>query len=80
MSSPSRRPLGRDRNKVLTRKGHSDRLGQEGERTSDEGTEILTFKLPLFDDCQLCWARFVDGSFVYGCECVVHQVESANGD
>ncbi len=77
MSSPSRRPLGRDRNKVLTRKGHSDRLGQEGERTSDEGTEKSTYMLPWFDDCELCWARFDNGVLTYGCKCVMFQAEHA---
>ncbi len=78
MSSQSRRALGRDRNKVLTRKDHSDRLGQEGERTSDEGTETspLTFTLPFYDDCVLCWVRFEHGFYVSGCRCVEHQVNA----
>ncbi len=79
MSSQSRRPLGRDRNKVLTPRDTSGRLGLEGERTRDEGTEnsSQTFVLPLYEDCELCWARFENGVLQAACKCVMTQVDDA---
>ncbi len=35
----------------------------------------VTFVLPFYDDCELCFAAFQKGELVHGCRCVLHQAD-----
>ncbi len=52
-----------------------DRVGgRDTAEAEDDAPQGLSFQLPLFPRCKLCWARFEDGAYVAGCECVEEQV------
>ncbi len=83
MSSRLERNKARRAAKEGVDKAHRREYARAGRRKDEDEENVsretdLTFVLPYYEDCELCWARFENGAFTCGCKCVTVQVEDAS--